>query len=97
MTSTVDAAAAAALPFAGLQTGLYINGRWHPAESGRTFEVENPATGQTLATVSDGGASDAMRAIQAAAGTQKSWAAAPPREHDARPREYRGCLPRRCP
>jgi succinate-semialdehyde dehydrogenase/glutarate-semialdehyde dehydrogenase len=62
-----------------LDTGLFIDGKWVPAESGKTFPVINPATGEEIATVADGGAVDARRAIETAAATQASWAATSPR------------------
>ncbi|MGJ0118174.1 NAD-dependent succinate-semialdehyde dehydrogenase [Williamsia sp. MIQD14] len=62
-----------------LNTGLFIGGSWSAAASGATFAVENPATGEQIATVADGGAADAQRAIETAAATQKSWAATSPR------------------
>ncbi|MGZ8177252.1 NAD-dependent succinate-semialdehyde dehydrogenase [Williamsia sp. SKLECPSW1] len=63
----------------GLETGLFIDGKWTPAESGATFSVLNPATGEEIATVADGGAVDARRAIETAAAAQESWAATSPR------------------
>jgi succinate-semialdehyde dehydrogenase/glutarate-semialdehyde dehydrogenase len=39
---------------ATVPTGLYIDGEWQPAADGRTFAVENPATGETLVEVADG-------------------------------------------
>ncbi|WP_207837382.1 NAD-dependent succinate-semialdehyde dehydrogenase [Williamsia soli] len=63
-----------------LPTGLYINGEWAPAADGATFDVENPATGEVIATVAKGGQADATAAIEAAAAHQKSWAATAPRE-----------------
>ncbi|MBE7160537.1 MAG: NAD-dependent succinate-semialdehyde dehydrogenase [Williamsia herbipolensis] len=62
-----------------LDTGLFIDGKWVPAESGATFAVVNPATGEEIATVADGGAVDARRAIETAAATQESWASTSPR------------------
>lgn len=62
-----------------LDTGLFIDGKWVPADSGATFPVLNPATGEEIATVADGGAVDARRAIETAAATQASWAATSPR------------------
>ncbi|WP_157108642.1 aldehyde dehydrogenase family protein, partial [Aldersonia kunmingensis] len=61
-------------------TELYIDGKWAPAESGRTFAVVNPATEQTIAEVADGGVDDAERAIRAAAAVQRDWARTAPRE-----------------
>jgi len=65
---------------ADLGTGIHIDGQWRDAASGATFEVVNPATGQAVATVADGGAEDAAAAIEAAGRTQASWAAVPSRE-----------------
>ena len=38
---------------------MFINGEWVDAISGRTFAVTNPATGERLGDVPDGGADDA--------------------------------------
>ena len=65
---------------AGLGTGIHIDGRWRTAASGDSFDVENPATGQVIATLADGGRDDALAAIDSAAANQKSWAAVPARE-----------------
>ena len=59
-------------------TGLFIDGRWR--DGARTFDVENPATGVVLASVADGTADDARRAIDAAAAAQDPWARTAPRE-----------------
>ena len=40
---------------------LFIDGSWVPAASGATFESRNPATGEVLGEVADGGAEDAER------------------------------------
>ena len=42
-----------------LNTGLFIDGQWRSAEGGKTIEVHNPATGETITTVADGSAADA--------------------------------------
>ena len=65
---------------AGLGTGVYVNGQWRDAASGATFDVVNPATGEAIATLADGGADDATAAISAAGRAQESWAAVPARE-----------------
>lgn len=41
----------------------YIDGKWVSAVSGQTFDVSNPATGATLATVANCGAKDVQLAI----------------------------------
>ncbi|TAP43207.1 NAD-dependent succinate-semialdehyde dehydrogenase [Arthrobacter sp. S39] len=61
-------------------TGLLINGQWRPATSGKTFDVEDPATGKVLMSISDATAEDGKAALNAAAAAQESWAKVPPRE-----------------
>ena len=61
-------------------TDLLIGGKWQPAAQGGTMPVEDPATGQTVAEVASGDASDAMAALEAAHAAQPGWAATPPRE-----------------
>src|SRR5690554_7260393 len=65
---------------AKLKTGLYLNNEWVDAEDGKTFPVENPATGEVLAHVADGSVADAERAIAAAGAAQAGWAKTSPRE-----------------
>jgi aldehyde dehydrogenase (NAD+) len=45
---------------------LYIDGQWVDAESGKTFNTPNPATGQTLAEVAEGDKADIDKAVAAA-------------------------------
>ncbi len=52
---------------------MYIDGEWGSAEGGRTFDVTNPATGETIGAVADGGAGDAKRAIAAAERSFPAW------------------------
>nr|WP_313314484.1 NAD-dependent succinate-semialdehyde dehydrogenase [Dietzia maris] len=63
-----------------LGTGIHVDGAWRDAASSATFDVVNPATGEAIATIADGGASDAAAAIEAAGRAQPSWAAVPARE-----------------
>ena len=57
---------------------LFVAGGWtDAASSGATFEVTNPANGETLATLPDGGREEMQRAIDAAAAAQDGWAATP--------------------
>ncbi|KIA63920.1 NAD-dependent succinate-semialdehyde dehydrogenase [Nocardia vulneris] len=65
---------------AALPTGLWIGGTAEPASDGRTFSVENPATGATLLEVADATAADGARALDAAAAAQAGWARTPSRE-----------------
>src|ERR671938_1109128 len=45
---------------------LFIGGQWVDAESGKTFETPNPATGQTLAEVAEGDNGDIDKSVAAA-------------------------------
>ncbi|HZJ45204.1 MAG TPA: betaine-aldehyde dehydrogenase [Pyrinomonadaceae bacterium] len=45
---------------------LFIDGQWVDAESGKTFETPNPATGETLAEVAEADKADIDKAVQAA-------------------------------
>lgn len=63
----------------GVPTELFLEGKWVPSNSGRTFAVDNPATGEVLANVADGDATDARQALDIAAAHQRQWAATSPR------------------
>lgn len=52
---------------------LYINGQWVQAESGETFNVYNPGTGEVVSPVPYGGAKEATLAVDAAHEAFKSW------------------------
>src|SRR5450432_1322272 len=52
--------------FIGAPRQLFINGQWTDAASGKTFDTPNPATGETLAHIAEGGAEDINRAVRAA-------------------------------
>ncbi|HEX4298287.1 MAG TPA: NAD-dependent succinate-semialdehyde dehydrogenase [Devosia sp.] len=52
-----------------------VGGEWtERADSGRSFEVHNPSTGDLLATLPDLGVAETKRAIAAAADAQAAWA-----------------------
>ncbi len=53
--------------------GIFINGEWREADSGKTFAVKNPATGEILANVADGGVAETRRAIEAAHAAFPTW------------------------
>ena len=59
---------------------LYIGGEWRDASGGATLEVEDPATGDSIATVADATPQDATVALDAACAVQAEWASHPPRE-----------------
>ncbi|MDO9345480.1 MAG: NAD-dependent succinate-semialdehyde dehydrogenase [Pseudomonas sp.] len=51
----------------------YIDGQWVGADSGETFDVTNPATGDVIARVPQMGAAEAERAVIAAHQAFKQW------------------------
>ena len=62
-----------------MPTGLFIGGSWRGASGGATFPVEDPATEQVLAQVSDATPTDALLALEAAVSVSSDWAATSPR------------------
>src|SRR5713101_5488698 len=63
---------------------MLIDGKWVEAASGKTFETPNPATGEVLARVAEGGAEDVERAVRAArrAFDEGRWPHFPPPERE---------------
>ena len=53
--------------------GLFIDGDYRPAVSGRTFQVENPSNGAIVADVAEGDATDIEQAIAAAERAFPIW------------------------
>ena len=51
----------------------YINGKWVGAKSGKTFEVENPATGKVIGTMPEMNTDDTKDAINAASAALTSF------------------------
>jgi succinate-semialdehyde dehydrogenase/glutarate-semialdehyde dehydrogenase len=64
----------------GVPTQLLIGGHWIDASDGRTFDVDDPSTGEVIAVVADASVSDGMAAVDAAAAALPAWAATPPRQ-----------------
>jgi succinate-semialdehyde dehydrogenase / glutarate-semialdehyde dehydrogenase len=58
-----------------LRRQAYVDGTWVDADSGETFPVVNPATGETLAEVPRMGASETRRALTAAERALPEWKA----------------------
>ncbi|AUI66665.1 MULTISPECIES: aldehyde dehydrogenase [Glaesserella] len=56
---------------------MYINGEFVISNSGKTFEVLNPATEEVIAVITKGTVEDARTAIDAAEAAQDAWAALP--------------------
>ncbi len=51
----------------------YINGQWIDADSGKTIDVTNPATGEVLGSIPNMGAAETRRAIETANAAWGPW------------------------
>ncbi len=76
MQSALDVQQIVESTIGGTRYGHYINGAWHTT-GGATFPVINPATGDTLTELPDGGASEARTAVEAAYAALPAWSATP--------------------
>ena len=56
-----------------LREQAWLNGEWVDADSGETFPVTNPATGEELAHVPRMGAAETRRALEAAEAALPGW------------------------
>lgn len=63
-------------------TQCLIGGEWTAGTAGERIPVTNPATGEVLGTVPDCHESDALRAVEAAAGASETWAERPAVERE---------------
>ena len=61
---------------------LYINGQWTRSLRNESTESFNPATGELFARVQQAGRAETERAISAAHGAYKAWAAMPVSERE---------------
>ena len=66
-----------------LEGRSYVDGEWIDADSGATFPVTNPATGEEIARMADLGQAETARAIDAAYAAQPAWAARTAKERSA--------------
>ncbi|QEC46639.1 NAD-dependent succinate-semialdehyde dehydrogenase [Baekduia soli] len=64
----------------GVNQQLFIGGQWREATGGGTLDVEDPATGETIASVPDATAADADAALAAADETFTTWRNVAPRD-----------------
>ncbi|MFT9847130.1 aldehyde dehydrogenase family protein [Aneurinibacillus sp. REN35] len=64
---------------------MYIDGKWTESFTGATRDIINPATGEVIGTVAEGGAEEAAAAIKAArrAFDEDGWASSHARERAA--------------
>jgi succinate-semialdehyde dehydrogenase/glutarate-semialdehyde dehydrogenase len=74
MTAETESALLAKVP-----DTLFIGGEWVASTSGRSIEVQDPATGAVIKTIADASVDDGARAMDAAVAAQESWAATPAR------------------
>jgi succinate-semialdehyde dehydrogenase/glutarate-semialdehyde dehydrogenase len=65
---------------ARVPAGLFVDGKWRDSSDGRTLDVEDPSTGEILASVADATVADGKAALDAAVAAQADWAATPPRD-----------------
>lgn len=79
-TSTTGSDARVAHILGKVPKGLLIGDSWRDASDGGTFEVENPATGETIATLASATSEDAKAALDAACAVQEKWVRTPARE-----------------
>jgi succinate-semialdehyde dehydrogenase / glutarate-semialdehyde dehydrogenase len=64
----------------GVPRQLFIGGEWRDASGGATLDVEDPSTGESIASVADATPEDATAALDACVDVQAEWAVHPPRE-----------------
>jgi succinate-semialdehyde dehydrogenase/glutarate-semialdehyde dehydrogenase len=65
---------------AGVPTDLWIDGQWRKSSDGQRFDVIDPATENTLASVASATVEDAKAAVDAASAAFPGWAGRKPRE-----------------
>ncbi|KZZ89125.1 succinate-semialdehyde dehydrogenase [Ascosphaera apis ARSEF 7405] len=63
-----------------IENKCYVNGEWVPAQDGKTFQVNDPATGEKIGTCAEFTVSDTTRAIDAAVAAFPSFRQTLPRE-----------------
>ncbi len=66
-----------------LRQRCYIRGAWIDADSGKTIQVTNPASGEVIGTVPNAGAAETRRAIEAAEDAMPAWRARTAKERAA--------------
>jgi succinate-semialdehyde dehydrogenase/glutarate-semialdehyde dehydrogenase len=65
---------------ANVPTDLYIGGKWRKSSDNQRFDVIDPATEKTVASVASASVEDARAAVDAASTAMAGWAAKKPRE-----------------
>ncbi|MFK0005056.1 NAD-dependent succinate-semialdehyde dehydrogenase [Paenarthrobacter sp. NPDC090522] len=62
-----------------VEPGFFIDGRWERPDTRELFNVHDPSTGEIIKSVASATVEDALRALDAAAGAQQTWASTPSR------------------
>jgi succinate-semialdehyde dehydrogenase/glutarate-semialdehyde dehydrogenase len=65
---------------AGVPTDLWVDGQWRKSSDGARFDVVDPATENTIASVASATVEDGKAAVDAASEAFPAWAAKKPRE-----------------
>jgi len=76
----IDPSTTHGLDLSEFSRGLYINGAWHAARSGRVIPVTDPSTGKVIASVPDAALEDAAAAVAAASAAAEGWRETAPRK-----------------
>jgi succinate-semialdehyde dehydrogenase/glutarate-semialdehyde dehydrogenase len=63
-----------------LRQAMLVDGHWIQADSGETLEIRNPSSGQLVARVPNGSATETRRSIQAAERAMPAWKSATAKE-----------------
>ncbi|MDB5229898.1 MAG: succinate-semialdehyde dehydrogenase [Chitinophagaceae bacterium] len=63
-----------------LQHLIFIDNKWVDSASNKFFDVNDPATGEKIISVADGGEADVLKAIEAASAAFEIWKSKTPKE-----------------
>src|SRR5690349_5630914 len=80
MSTTDELTAAEQRVVEGVPKRLFIAGEWRDGGGGETVVVDDPSTGETIASVADGTPQDALDALSAAHDAFGEWRDTAPRE-----------------
>ncbi|HYI63227.1 MAG TPA: NAD-dependent succinate-semialdehyde dehydrogenase [Acidimicrobiales bacterium] len=65
---------------AAVPQGLFVGGEWRAGADGGHIEVDDPSTGEVIASVADATPADGDAALAAAVAAQGEWGRTPPRD-----------------
>jgi succinate-semialdehyde dehydrogenase/glutarate-semialdehyde dehydrogenase len=77
---TIDSGTQASTVLEGVPTDLYVDGAWRPSSDGTRIDVQNPATGETIASVASATVDDGLAAVTAAHNALRPWGDTAPRQ-----------------